>query len=425
MKYQLQTALAFLIILAAFSGIALGNQNGYDLLSQNFTLKIFGNANMDNTIDEKDITYVENILKGSNAPTGFSDANHDGKLDSQDIDQIKKIINGDDEQLTLIDAANRTVTVKKPIGNVITLGGYDAEMLYMMGEQNKIVGISDWMATKSYYRVCIPTLTKLPTLGKSADIDFEKVISLKPSVVFTWHYYVNETAQQLPNSISVVSFDFFIPDTMREEMAKFGYLFNKKGWEKLYFEEFHDKYIGLIKARTEGLSDDDRPGVYQEWNTKPYNIFPSWGNRQKADLAGGKLLFSEIEINKTVIELNPEDVVSRNPDIIIKDASSLGPYTGFDIDDTQKPKPLWDSVMNRTELAGVSAFKNGKVYVLDNGLGSGPMYPVSAAYLAKMLHPELFKDLDPKAVLQAYLNRLGSDYDAKKHGVFVYPPIES
>jgi iron complex transport system substrate-binding protein len=44
---------------------------------------------------------------------------------------------------------------------------------------------------------------------------------------------------------------------------------------------------------------------------------------------------------------------------------------------------------------------------------------------AKLLHPELFEDLDPEAVHKEYLNRFQRiDYDLDDHGVFVYPPIE-
>ena len=44
------------------------------------------------------------------------------------------------------------------------------------------------------------------------------------------------------------------------------------------------------------------------------------------------------------------------------------------------------------------------------------------AYLAKWLHPDLFKDFDPQAIHQEYLTRfMGIDYDLDEHGVFVYP----
>jgi iron complex transport system substrate-binding protein len=49
--------------------------------ASDFTLQIFGNANMDDTIDELDIEYVRGIIDGANEPTQFADANYDGVID--------------------------------------------------------------------------------------------------------------------------------------------------------------------------------------------------------------------------------------------------------------------------------------------------------------------------------------------------------
>ena len=83
------------------------SQAAFAAQAENYSLGIFGNANMDDRIDELDIVYVEGINKGANAPTNLSDANYDGKVDLQDIDQIKEIISGKEKVLTLIDSAKK------------------------------------------------------------------------------------------------------------------------------------------------------------------------------------------------------------------------------------------------------------------------------------------------------------------------------
>ncbi|MHC1687808.1 MAG: ABC transporter substrate-binding protein [Methanothrix sp.] len=387
-----------------------------------FTLQIFGNADMNDKIDEKDTAYVQGIISGTNEATKLADANYDGKVDAQDVDQIEKIIQGEDKELTIIDAGNRTVTIKKPLNRVVTLGGYEAEIMFMINEQEKIVGIANYMATKTYYKACIPQLAKLPTVGSGAEIDYEKMLSLNPDLIITRHYYGDDIATNLPEPIPVACFDFIEPEAMQEEMVKFGYVFDKKGWEKSYFEDFHDKYVGMIKDRTKDVPGEKIPKVYEEQNSKTYNIFPSAANQQKIAMSGGKLMFGEIKTNKSAIEIDPEKVASGNPDVIIKDASSTGPNTGYDVDDPEKPKSLRDEILNRSELASVNAVKNGAVYVLDNGISNGPMYPVGIAYVAKWLHPDLFEDLNPVSIHQEYLNRIGSNYNLTEHGVFIYPP---
>jgi len=53
--------------------------------ASDYTLGIFGNANMDDTIDEDDIEYVEEIIEGTNGRTELADANYDGEINDGDI----------------------------------------------------------------------------------------------------------------------------------------------------------------------------------------------------------------------------------------------------------------------------------------------------------------------------------------------------
>jgi iron complex transport system substrate-binding protein len=51
---------------------------------------------------------------------------------------------------------------------------------------------------------------------------------------------------------------------------------------------------------------------------------------------------------------------------------------------------------------------------------SGCRHFIGVAFLAKWLHPDLFADLDPKAIHQRYLTEFqGLDYDLNKRGVLV------
>ncbi|MEA1866314.1 MAG: hypothetical protein U9N46_14210, partial [Euryarchaeota archaeon] len=48
------------------------------------TLKIFGNANEDDTINMQDVTYTELIILEYRDKTELSDAKYDGKINMQD-----------------------------------------------------------------------------------------------------------------------------------------------------------------------------------------------------------------------------------------------------------------------------------------------------------------------------------------------------
>jgi iron complex transport system substrate-binding protein len=120
--------------------------------ASDYTLEIFGNANMDGTIDEKDIAYVEGIIKGANAATNLSDANYDGIIDPLDVEQVEKIISGEETKLVLLDSASKIVTIKMPVEKIIPLNRNAAEALKTIKASDRIVGVSDAaIREKSYF----------------------------------------------------------------------------------------------------------------------------------------------------------------------------------------------------------------------------------------------------------------------------------
>ena len=253
-------------------------------------------------------------------------------------------------------------------------------------------------------------------------MDYEAILNLNPDLVTKWHYDIAEVAEHLPEDIPVACFEFFVPGNMEEEVIKFGYIFDKKDEAKQYLDDFHDKYIDLIKEQTEELSEEERPRVYLERLVS----YKTYGGDSYADqgiyIAGGKNIFSDTASDIFIVDA--EEVVERNPDIIIQYASTSGPETGYDVDDTSKAKTLRDEIMNRPELVNVNAVKSGRVYIMVMGINLGPKRPIANAYWAKWFQPELFVDLDPNAIHKEYLSSQGIDYDLDKHGVFVYHPEE-
>ncbi|MCK9566555.1 MAG: hypothetical protein M0Q43_10965, partial [Methanothrix sp.] len=97
-------------------------------MASDHALGIYGNANMDDTVDEKDVAYVEGVIRGTNAGTNLSDANYDGKIDALDVDQIKKILERNETELTLIDSRDRIVTVNIPIRRIVILNHWTLEV---------------------------------------------------------------------------------------------------------------------------------------------------------------------------------------------------------------------------------------------------------------------------------------------------------
>lgn len=352
----------------------------------------------------------------SNAESQFKE----GTITSEQLEEIKHIM--ENYPRTIVDCTNRTVTIYRPVKRIIAFGGYDTEIISMMGDEDKIVGVPNYLKDIDFRKVFFPTLIQKPAPGSASSPDYEAILNLSPDLITCWHYYPAKLEEQLPGNITVAGIDLFDPKTFVEEARKLAYLLEREGDLDNYLDGFYSKYMDLIAERTKELPEDKIPNVYWE-RQKPYESFgsPNYITRV-IEIAGGKNIFSDDNFDIAVVDA--EKVVKKNPDVIIRYASSKGPETGYAIDDPAQAKALRDSVMQRPELAETNAVKNGRVYVLYMALPLGIQGPIGEVYAAKIIQPDLFKDLDPQKAIQDLLSDyLGEEFDPSKHGVFVYPPV--
>jgi iron complex transport system substrate-binding protein len=390
--------------------------------ASDFTLEIFGNANMDDTIDEQDIEYVQAIIDGTNDETDLADANYDGTIDEDDIVQIEQIISGVEKELTLIDSAERVVTVQKPVSRIVLTHPHTLETLRTLDvPTDLIVGI----AQDKYDRSFFPEFSDVPSIGWRWTPNVEEIVKLRPDVVILYgrggsQGNLDQVQDVLESSeITVLRFNCNNVDTYADEIEKLGYVFDKQD-EAEEFLDWRDEILNSIKVKVDRISDEDKPNVYFEWYTAYYT-----SNYGYIEMAGGKNIFENVSG-----DVNPEAVADRNPDIIVRAAPWTFDAYGVDAGDTAELEDTRTEVLSRDILQCVPAVEEENVRIIADQLLSG--LPVSGcrqflqlAYQAKWFHPELFEDLDPQAIHQEYLTRFqGLDYDLEEHGVFVYPPLE-
>jgi iron complex transport system substrate-binding protein len=384
-----------------------------------YVLGVYGNANEDDTIDMRDLTYVKLIFFGKKPETELADAKYDGKINPLDFIQIKLIIVGKEKVLTIVDSADKIKTVKKPIKGIVTYNTNALEtMRSIKVEKDRIVGVSIYAVQDAIF---FPEFSDYPAISGWPSLDCEKILGLYPEVVIlygTFFESMYEDAEEKlkPAGITVIGLDLCRPTTEVEEVKKLGYIFDKRN-EADEFIDFYHGIMDTIKEEVEDIVEDERPRVYFE----AYKKYHSSGNvkggyHDYIEMAGGHSIFSDIH-GIEFPDVDAEEVIERDPEIIVK----LPWAGGYDVDDVTKLKSIRDEIMDRPELKEVSAVKKGKVYVISSEITGTASHVVSIAYMAKWFHLDLFEDLDPQAIHQEYLTRFQRlDYDLDKHGVFVY-----
>jgi iron complex transport system substrate-binding protein len=400
-----------------------------------YVLGIYGNANEDDTIDMRDLTYVKLIFFGKKPETELADAKYDGKINPLDFIQIKLIIVGKEKELTFLDSSyleqpGKVVTVKKPINGIVVTWRGMLEMLRILKvPTDKIVGVESLIQSSGggqwglNYKVFFPEYQDKTSIGLVWTPDCEAILNLHPDVVFLHPNQRLDKASDVLNSagITVIRINGGAGGRrIPEEVKKLGYLFGNQNAAR----EFLDFYQGItntINERVEDILEKDRPTVYFE---SPFGAYQTSGEGETYVAAtGGKDIFGVLGGDE--LSVDPEAVAVRNPDIIVKGTHGGGYH--LDAEDMEELKKAREEIMSRLELQNVKAVKEGKVYVisgyiLNYGPYAGNRGFLHKLYMAKWLHPELLEDLDPKAIHQEYLTKFqGLDYDLDEHGVFVYP----
>jgi iron complex transport system substrate-binding protein len=399
-------------------------------VSIDHTLKVFGNANMDDAIDEADIEYVQGVIDGTNEETELADANYDGEIDEEDIAQIELIIAGVETELTLIDGATRTVTVGKPVERIVVCFPHALETLRTLKvPKDNIVGAAKhW---PEYDPGFFPEIGDIPDVGDRWDPNVEEILALKPDLVmFTASSAYSDTSSTISSlesvGVDVLCFSLNGLETYPEEIEELGYVLDKEV-EAKEFVDWRGNILDDIEAKVDNIPENEKPRVYFEAASGDdgYKIY---GEYAYIALCGGNDIFSDQPGSYTSV--NPEAIAAREPDVIVKVESTAG---GYDMDarDISEFEDTRGEVMSRKVLQYVPAVKEGRVYVIAVHLlsffgDSGCRSFIQLAYQAKWFQPELFEDLDPKAIHQEYLTRFqGLDIDLDENGVFVYPLEET
>jgi len=396
-----------------------------------YTLGVFGNANGDDTINMQDVTYTELIILEYRDRTDLADAKYDGGINILDVTQIELIILGREKELTLIDSADRTITVKKPVESTVVCFPHALETLRSLQvPKDNIVGLAKhW---PEYDPGFFPEIGDIPDVGDRWSPNVEEILALQPdAVIFTSLSAYTDTTPTVNTlesaGVTVLCFNLNTLETYPEEVKKLGYVFDKQD-EAEEFLDWRKNILDSIEEVVENIPEEDKPRVYFEAASGD-DSYKIYGKYAYIAMAGGTDIFSDQ--SGSYMSVNPEAVADRDPEIIVKVEGTAG---GYDLDtgDTSELEEARAEIMSRDILQYVPALEEGKeevhiitVHLLSFFGDSGCRSFIQVAYQAKWFHPDLFEDLDPQAIHQEYLTRFqGLDIDLDENGVFVYPPPE-
>ena len=365
--------------------------------------KIYGNANEDDVLDMRDVTYIKLVIFGKKPATTFADANYDGKISMLDIGQTKLIILGKEKQLTLVDMVDRTVTVPRPIERVVSCPPDPTRIIIALGEGDKLVGTnrpgcicysSPKDAPVCAAKVCGGRLFELPLVGSCTNcVNMELIVSLNPDVVFGYSSTTADVTQG-KTGISVVTVVGYGPgrdlETAYRGIETVGKVLEKEE-EAEELISFMEEKTDKVRKITSEIPDEKKPKVYlanRGYSGGSMGKFTTTTNCYvPLDTAGGINVAKEVPGAYQMV-VSKEQIIEWNPDVIII-AHSFG--TSLEaMNDVE-------CVLSDPDLQLINAVKNERVYFTLYPHCCGAPHDrnlVATLYLAKVLHPDKFKDLN-------------------------------
>ncbi|MGO0122376.1 iron ABC transporter substrate-binding protein [Desulfothermobacter acidiphilus] len=300
-------------------------------------------------------------------------------------------------KLKLTDLLGREVEVPVPAQRVVALGPGALRLVCYVNGTTKVVGVEDFEKKNPAGRPYIlahPELKDLPSAGPGgpqSSPDPERIVSLKPDVIFITYLVDKSQADRLQaqTGIPVVMLSYGQLATFGDEVYDSLKLIGKIIGEEKRAEEvvsFFQGNIQELQKRTQDIPADQKPTVYVgalgmrgthgiESTQAQFPLFRFIGARNVADETG----------LKGSVMIEREKLLSWNPDIIIIDEAGLGLVK----EDYKKNPSFYQSL---------KAFKEGKVYGmlpfnfyttnLDTALAD-------AYWLGKVIYPDKFQDIDP------------------------------
>jgi len=377
--------------------------------ASDYTLGIYGNANEDDTINMQDVTYTERIILEYSDQTQLSDGMYDDRINMQDVTQIELIILGQENELTLIDQADRIVTVPRPIERVVLVGMLNSlRTLVQLDVADKIVATST-VAGFIYdepgrFKYFSPLHRAAAELGEIPRIDYknpnlEFILTLKPDLIMSYAAYSDSDMIQENTGIpTVLSGKSTGGDLSFEQHRFMGIVMGRENEAEeliLYVNEKLDE----LRDVTSGMSDSEKPKVlvvHLGGGGVPEDITTVMVRYDPVEIAGGINVAEECIGEPSSVVVSKEYIIAWNPDIILL-GSSPSKEHHISIED----------VLSDPDLQTLNAIKNKRVYYAKGCMiGWDPATVTAEAfYFAKLFHPDEFVDMDVEKECNEILER--------------------
>ena len=274
---------------------------------------------------------------------------------------------------------------------IVCLTEETTETLYLLGEQDRIVGVSG-------YTVRPPEARQKPRVSAYINAKFDKITALQPDLVFAFSDLQADIAAELiRRGITVFTFNQRSIVEILEMILTVGRIVGCAEKAKQLIATLQSEMTAIAAS---AARFPFRPRVlFEEWYD-PLISGIRWVD-ELIEVAGGDSVFPELRRNQSAKDriVNPADVIGRDPQVIV------GSWCGRQVKK--------DLIRTREGWANINAVRNDRLYEIKSAyiLQPGPASLTEGlrqlhAILAHVVGEQVDASLLPRERVDAHLTAL-------------------
>ncbi|MDI9633022.1 MAG: cobalamin-binding protein [Methanolinea sp.] len=250
--------------------------------------------------------------------------------------------------VSVTDDTGTTVVIPSPPQRIVSLAPSNTEILYALGLGDRVVGVTDYCNFP-------PEAKGKQKVGGYSTVSIEKVVALRPDLVVAAYGNGKDVVESIRSlGIPVVSLHPLTLDDVLKDIELIGLATGAKENARVVTGDLRRR-IDAIEVRTRGA--EYRPRVaHVIWNNPIYVSGNGTLQDKLIRLAGGRNAFAHLEGWKNV---GIEDFISADPEVLVVNTGTGMGGGGDAIARYFREEP---------RFAGVSAIRNGRVFLVDSDI---------------------------------------------------------
>lgn len=268
-------------------------------------------------------------------------------------------------KFTIMDDRGKKIGFPDYPQRIVSLGSSFTEIIIALNEGDRLVGVD----YSGYSLDGLPE--SVVNLEKTSSLSMETLMDLEPDCVIIWNFrmYQDLIADMEKRGLKVVA---LYPKSVNDTLSTMEHIGKILGTDASSLVDELQARVNAVLEKTNDLPDEERKKVFL--------VLASYGGQtagnrtisnELIEMAGGRNIFGDKVGN---FKPNKEEVLKREPDVIVVENSPLGDNKYF------------NDLYGDTEIVNPD-----QIYRIDSGmLTTSPRLVEALEQLAKWLHPELF-----------------------------------